>query len=112
MNIIFSIIRLTHLPSQIPPPTPVFPTSYYPIFVKKEEDSGTCQHFNEICNLNQGDGGKSQGKVIYAYYLWVEASDPMVCGEYLQMEKACRLKQDDRLFRGKQQEKANGWQCD
>jgi hypothetical protein len=117
MNIIFSIIRLTYLSTQnapykhwlqtkSSPPSPVFSTSYYPVFWK-EEDSGTCQHFNEICNLNQDDGGKSQCKVMYAYYLWVETLNSMLCWEYLQMERACRLQQDDRLLCEQQQEKAN-----
>jgi len=49
---------------------------------------------------------------MYAYNLWLEELDSMVCREYLQMERACRLQQDDRLLREKQQEKATEWQCD
>jgi len=44
---------------------------------------------------------------MYAYYLWVEALDSTVCREYLQMERACKLQQDDSLLREKQQEKVN-----
>ena len=44
---------------------------------------------------------------MYAYYLWVETLNSTVCGEYLQMERACKLQQDDSLLREQQQEKAN-----
>jgi hypothetical protein len=44
---------------------------------------------------------------MYAYYLWVEALDSTVYRKYLQMERACKLQQDDSLLREQQQEKAN-----
>ena len=44
---------------------------------------------------------------MHAYCLWVETLDSMVCREYLQMERACSLQQDDSLPREQQQEKAS-----
>jgi uncharacterized protein YaaN involved in tellurite resistance len=39
---------------------------------------------------------------MYAYYLWVETLDSTVRRVYLQMERTCRLQQDDRLLREQQ----------
>ena len=39
---------------------------------------------------------------MYAYYLWVETLDSTVRRDYLQMERTCRLQQDDRLLREQQ----------